>query len=142
MSAFLRSTSLAATVRTTARAFSSTTPRPLARITIIGNLTAPPELRPSQSGLDYLRYAVASNSGSGENRHASFFNVTSFVQEGGQRDFLLSLPKGTLVCVEGEASQSNYTDAEGKPRKGLSIVQRHLEVLRRPSGERELPPQE
>lgn len=78
-----------------ARAFSTTVPRPLAKITIIGNLADTPEVHPTSSGREILRYAVASNSGRGENRKTSWFRVTSFA-EGAQRDYLMNLPKG---CV-------------------------------------------
>ncbi|KAK4043184.1 glucose inhibited division protein A-domain-containing protein [Parachaetomium inaequale] len=135
MSAFLRTASRAAAVArpaTTARAFSSTASRPVARITIVGNLADSPELRASSTGREYLRYAVASNSGSADNRKTSWFNVSCFVDEGARRDFFQALPKGTMVMVEGDVTMSNYVDGEGKPRQGLNIAQRHLEVLRRP----------
>ncbi|AEO57640.1 hypothetical protein MYCTH_2304032 [Thermothelomyces thermophilus ATCC 42464] len=138
MSAFLRAASRAAVARpatvaaaAAARPFSSTGARPVARITIVGNLADSPELRASSTGREYLRYAVASNSGSGENRKTSWFNVSCF-DEGPRRDFFQSLPKGTLVLLEGDVSISNYVDGEGKPRQGLNITQRNLDVLRRP----------
>ncbi len=45
-----------------ARAFSTTSARPLAKITIIGNLTDSPELIPTSTGRELVRYSVASNS--------------------------------------------------------------------------------
>ncbi|KAK3902036.1 glucose inhibited division protein A-domain-containing protein [Staphylotrichum tortipilum] len=147
MSAFLRTTASAARAAglpaTAARSFSSSVPRPVARITIVGNLADTPELRASSTGREYLRYAVASNSGSGENRKTSWFNVSCFEGEGPRRSFYQTLTKGTLVMVEADASMSNYVDSEGKPRQGLNITQRNLEVLRRPfnpaAGEGEQP---
>ncbi|KAK4223700.1 single-stranded DNA-binding protein rim1, mitochondrial [Podospora fimiseda] len=131
MSAFLRTASRAvARPALAARTFSSTAKRDVAKITIVGNLADTPELRASSTGREYLRYSVASNTGSKENRTTSWFNVTSFQPEGPQRDFLASLGKGTLVMVDGDASISTYTDAEGKARQSLNIVQRSLEVLR------------
>ncbi|KAK5664367.1 hypothetical protein OQA88_590 [Cercophora sp. LCS_1] len=136
MSAFLRIASRAAATRTPARTFSSTARRDLARITLVGNLAGPPELKATSTGTELLRYSVASSHGPYDNRQTSWFNVTSFEGEGPRRDYLLSLPKGALVYVEGDATMNSYTDSEGVARKGLSIVQRHLEVLRRPqSGE-------
>lgn len=76
-----------------ARAFSTTTPRPLAKITIIGNLADTPEVHSTSTGREVLRYAVASNSGPRDNRKTSWFRVTSFA-EGPQRDYLMNLPKG------------------------------------------------
>ncbi|SPJ85337.1 related to single-stranded DNA-binding protein [Fusarium torulosum] len=114
-----------------ARAFSTTTPRPLAKITIVGNLADTPEVHPTSTGREVLRYAVASNSGRGENRKTSWFKVTSFA-EGAQRDYLMNLPKGATVYVEGDASLNTYTDSAGQNRTNFSVVQRNLEVLRRP----------
>ncbi|KAF4457562.1 hypothetical protein F53441_612 [Fusarium austroafricanum] len=114
-----------------ARAFSTTTPRPLAKITIIGNLADTPEVHPTSTGREVLRYAVASNSGTRDNRKTSWFRVTSFA-EGPQRDYLMNLPKGATVYIEGDASLNTYTDTNGQNRTSLSVVQRQLEVLRRP----------
>ncbi|KAJ4304456.1 Mitochondrial Translation Optimization [Collariella sp. IMI 366227] len=135
MSAFLRTASRTV-ARPAARTFSSTAQRPIARITIIGNLADAPELRASSTGREYLRYAVASNSGQGDNRKTSWFNVHCFEPEGRRRDFFQSLSKGTdrtMVMVEGEASMANYVDNEGKTRQALNVTQRNIEVLRRPN---------
>lgn len=78
---------------TTARSFSTTSPRSVARISIIGNLVDTPELQTTSSGRTLVRYAVASNSGPKDNRQVSFFRVASFA-DGGRRDYLLSLAKG------------------------------------------------
>ena len=102
MSAFLRTGSRAVcrpSAAAASRTFSSTASRPIARITIIGNLADSPELRASSTGREYLRYAVASNSGSGENRKTSWFNVSCFVNEGARRDFFQALPKGYVFCL-------------------------------------------
>ncbi|KAF5973610.1 single-stranded DNA-binding protein [Fusarium coicis] len=114
-----------------ARAFSTTTPRPLAKITIIGNLADTPEVHSTSTGREVLRYAVASNSGTRDNRKTSWFRVTSFA-EGPQRDYLMNLPKGASVYVEGDASLSTYTDSNGQNRSSFNVIQRTLEVLRRP----------
>ncbi|POS81544.1 hypothetical protein DHEL01_v200061 [Diaporthe helianthi] len=120
-----------------ARAFSTTPARPLAKITIVGNLVQTPELHATSTGREVLKYAVASNHGRGENAKTSYFRIASFEGEGPRRDYFQTLPKGTLVYIEGEASNDKYEDAEGKPRTTLNIVQRYLEVLRKPRGELE-----
>ncbi|KAL7927985.1 hypothetical protein ACQKWADRAFT_278410 [Trichoderma austrokoningii] len=134
MSSFLFRRATVATAGA-ARAFSTTSPRSIARITIVGNLADAPEAQiggTEQNPKEYVRYAVASNSGSKENRVTSWFRVTSFV-EGPRRDFLLGLAKGTLVYVEGDASITSYTDSNGQTRQGLSVIQRQIEVLKRPT---------
>jgi hypothetical protein len=84
-----------------ARAFSTSSPRSIARISIIGNLADTPELHATSSGREILRYAVASNTGPRDNRQTSWFRVTSFADAGPRRDFLLSLPKGYVFASLG-----------------------------------------
>lgn len=84
-----------------ARAFSTTSPRPLAKITIIGNLADTPELHSTSTGREIVRYAVASNSGPRDNRKTSWFKITSFA-EGPGRDYLMNLPKGCVFFIRFE----------------------------------------
>ncbi|RYP80717.1 hypothetical protein DL770_006131 [Monosporascus sp. CRB-9-2] len=116
-----------------ARAFSASARRDIAKIILVGNLAATPEVKPTSTGREYVEYAVASNEGSGEKRSTSWFRVTSWVEEGPRRDFLTNLAKGSTVYVEGDAVMNNYTDAEGKQRSRLRIFQRNLQVLRKPA---------
>lgn len=94
---FLARRATAAGAASATRAFSTSAPRSVARISIIGNLADTPELQPTSSGREILKYAVASNSGPKDNRQTSWFRVTSFA-EGPRRDFLLSLPKGYVAA--------------------------------------------
>ncbi len=105
------------------RAFSTSSSRGLARISIIGHLADTPELQATSTGHEVLKYAVASNSGSKDNRHTSWFRVASFEPEGPRRDYLRTLPKGAQVFVEGDISLNTYEDAEGKTRSAVNIVQ-------------------
>ncbi|ORY69758.1 uncharacterized protein BCR38DRAFT_334273 [Pseudomassariella vexata] len=120
-----------------ARPFSATIPRPVAKITIVGNLAATPELKATSTGRELVEYAVASNSGPKDKRVTSWFRVTSFVEEGPRRDFMTSIPKGSTVFVQGNATIRTYQDAEGNNRTALNIVQSDLEVLKRPQPQSE-----
>ncbi|KAH8658633.1 hypothetical protein BGZ60DRAFT_472005 [Tricladium varicosporioides] len=112
------------------RAFSTSAPRSsFAKMTIIGNLADTPELVATSTGREILKYTIGTSSGPRDNQKTSWFKVTSFANEGPQRDFIASLDKGTLVYVEGEATMSQYQDSEGKNRSSLNIVQQKLEVL-------------
>lgn len=95
MSSFLFRRATAASAGA-ARSFSTSSPRSVARISIIGNLADTPEIQATSSGREILKYAVASNTGPKDNRQTSWFRVTSFA-EGPRKDFLLSLPKGYVV---------------------------------------------
>ncbi|KAG6303027.1 hypothetical protein E4U09_001131 [Claviceps aff. purpurea] len=130
MSSFLFRRATAASA-CAARSFSTSTPRSFARITVVGHLADTPEATTTSTGKEIIKYAVASNHGTKDNRQTSWFKITNFA-DGPRRDFMLSLSKGTLVLVEGEASLKNYQDKEGQPRSVLNITQRNIEVLKRP----------
>ncbi|KAE8349823.1 hypothetical protein BDV28DRAFT_140380 [Aspergillus coremiiformis] len=115
-----------------ARSFSSSSSRSLARMIVTGRLAATPELQATSSGQDIIRYTVATSTGTRDNQKTSWFRIASFDQ-GPQRDFLLNLQKGTLVLIEGNASLREWEDAEGKKQNTLNIVQRSIEVLKRPN---------
>lgn len=91
-----------------ARAFSTTPSRPLAKITIVGNLVQTPELQATSTGREVLKYAVASNTGRGDNTKTSYFRVSSFEAEGPRRDYFQTLPKGSVspyIVFHGHESQ-------------------------------------
>ncbi|KAF7556077.1 hypothetical protein G7046_g6410 [Stylonectria norvegica] len=113
------------------RAFSTTAPRPMAKITIIGNLAAEPEVAELTNGREVVRYSLASNTGGRDNRKTSWFRITSF-QEGPQRDFLLGLQKGSMLYVEGEAVMTTTKDpTTGVSKTNLNVTQRVIELLKR-----------
>jgi hypothetical protein len=94
MSFLLRTSSAFRATPTCARAFSSTRPSQLARMTVVGRLgTAPEEISVSSGDRTLVRYVIGTNYGKGEKQKTSWFRVASFV-EGPQKDFLLSVPKG------------------------------------------------
>ena len=78
------------------RSFSTTVPRPLAKMQLIGRLAEQPELMPTSTGREIVRYAIGVNGSQRDengNRPTSWFKIASFA-EGPQRELLLSLPKG------------------------------------------------
>jgi hypothetical protein len=104
MSSFLARRAAAAAAPRVARAFSTTSARAHAKITIVGNLAATPELHATSTGRELLKYAVASTRGHGENDKTSWFRITAFENEGPRRDYFQSLPKGCvkLACPKEE----------------------------------------
>ncbi|KAK0947922.1 ssDNA-binding protein, mitochondrial [Friedmanniomyces endolithicus] len=131
---------VAAPLRTTAAAAFSTSPaRPLSKMQLIGRLADSPELTPTSTGRDVIRYALGVSSGPrGEdgNRATSWFRIASFV-EGAQRELLLSLPKGTQMYVEAEAKMDTYQAQDGSNRTQLNLLQRSFEALARPQNRSE-----
>ena len=77
-----------------ARAFSTTPATRLAKITIIGRLADQPEIQPTSTGREIIKYALGTDTGFKDNKQTSWFRITSFDQEGPRRDYLTGLPKG------------------------------------------------
>lgn len=79
------------------RAFSTTRSNSLARMQLIGRLADTPELTPTSTGREMVRYALGVSAGprdeSTGQRPTSWFRVASFA-EGPQKDFLVGLQKG------------------------------------------------
>ena len=65
--------------------------RTMAKMSIIGRLTADPEVITTLSGHECVRYTVAK--GHGKDKYPSFFRIMMF-EEGKDRETLLGLPKG------------------------------------------------
>ena len=85
------------TTRTTtpslARAFSTTRPSQLARMTLVGRIGADPELAETSKG-SVIKYVVGTSYGPKDNRQTSWFRVASFAPEGPTRDYIMGLGKG------------------------------------------------
>ncbi|OCL10946.1 nucleic acid-binding protein [Glonium stellatum] len=120
-----------ATSSLSVRAFSSTARASVARMSIVGRLAATPEEATIANGRSLVRYALGTSYGKPENRKTSWFKIAAF-SEGSQKDFLLSLPKGTLLYVDADARMESFTDKEGNQRTSLNLIQSKLDVLSRP----------
>lgn len=75
------------------RAFSTSRPSQLARLTLVGRLGVDPELIETSKGTQIIRYVIGTSHGPKDNRQTSWFRVASFA-EGPQRDYLMGLSKG------------------------------------------------
>ncbi|KAF2638982.1 hypothetical protein P280DRAFT_430562 [Massarina eburnea CBS 473.64] len=117
--------------RMSTRAFSTTPRAALARMSIVGRLGSAPEEINVANDRTLVRYVLGSSIGKGEDRRTSWFRVASFTV-GPQRDFLLSLPKGSLLYVDADARMDTFTDNDGNKRSNLSLIAKSFEVLSRP----------
>ncbi|CAO2649498.1 Nn.00g068830.m01.CDS01 [Neocucurbitaria sp. VM-36] len=126
----LRTSTAAARAPAFARAFSSTPRSQLARMTVVGRLGVAPEEVTVSGDRTLVRYVVGTSYGKGEDKKTSWFRIASFVQ-GPQKDYLLSVPKGSLLYVDADARMETYVDAEGNKRSNLSLVARNFDVLSR-----------
>ncbi|KAL9618298.1 MAG: hypothetical protein Q9160_006948 [Pyrenula sp. 1 TL-2023] len=106
--------------------------RSYARMTIIGNLGATPEVTTLSNGKEVVRYVVASNFGSRENPKTSWFRIALYEPKDATREYLTNLRRGTLMHVEADAALGSYQDeATGKSHTALNLIQKNMSVLRR-----------
>lgn len=94
-------------------------------VTIVGNLTRPPELRFTQSGKAVANLGVACNrlvSRPGEERkeETSFFNVTAWDSLG--QNVADALNVGDRVVVTGRLQQRSWETDEGDKRSTVEIT--------------------
>lgn len=95
-------------------------------ITVVGNLTADPELRFTQSGVAVASFTVASTprafdrqSGEWKDQEALFMRCS--VWRDAAENVAESLEKGSRVIVQGRLKQRSYTDRDGNNRTSIEL---------------------
>lgn len=87
--------------------------------TIMGRLTADPELRVATSGKEICRFTVAVDRPGGD-RVADFIKVICF---GNTANFVEKyFRKGSMIAVQGRIQTGSYTDDKGIKRYTVEIV--------------------
>lgn len=111
----------------------------LNKVMLIGNLTADPEVRPTQSGvaLTELRLAVnrvLSGRNDGERREeTTFLDVTCWNRTAEVAAQYLA--KGRSVYIEGRLQQDTWEDKQtGQRRSRIRVVAENLQILDRREG--------
>ncbi|WFD29377.1 lipoyl synthase [Malassezia sp. CBS 17886] len=120
------------------RAFSTTPSAALSRVSLIGRLVAPPEVRESRNGKEYLRYVVATTDplgppnedGSPPAPTSSFHSVFAFGDTTVNR--LRDLQKGTLLFVEADFRVTRAPSDSDVPQDQWLVQHRSYNVLARP----------
>jgi single-strand DNA-binding protein len=100
------------------------------KLTIIGNLTADPELRTIPSGISVCTFTVAVNrrySSNKDERQTDFFRVAAWRQLGENCSRFLT--KGKKVCVIGEVSARAFEGKDGTLRASLEVTADEVEFL-------------
>lgn len=95
--------------------------------TIMGRLTAAPELKVTESGTSVLRFCVAverAYTPKGQERQTDFINIVAWRQiaEFIDRNF----GKGQMIAVTGEINTRKYQDSQGISRTAFEIVAREV----------------
>ena len=85
-------------------------------VSLIGRLTADPELRTTQSGVSMARFSVAVDRRvkAGEERQADFINIVAWRQTA---EFVCKyFSKGQRIAITGSIRTGSYTDRDGNKR--------------------------
>lgn len=96
------------------------------KLTIIGNLTADPVLRTTQSGVNVCTFTVAVSNRYNRER-PDFFQVTAWRKLGEMCAQYLA--KGRKVAVYGPVSAHAYNNGQGEPRCSLDLTADDVEFL-------------
>jgi single-strand DNA-binding protein len=95
-------------------------------ITVVGNLTADPELRYTQSGLAVVNFTIASTPRSFDRQANEWKDGEAmFLRASCWREFAEhvagSLSKGSRVIATGRLKQRSYQDREGQNRTAIEL---------------------
>lgn len=95
-------------------------------ITVIGNLTADPELRFTQSGVAVAGFTIAStprtfDRQSNEWKDGETLFMRCSIWRDAAENVASSLEKGTRVVAQGRLKQRSFTDREGQNRTSIEL---------------------
>lgn len=91
----------------------------LNNITIMGRLTATPELKTTNGGIPVCSFSVACDR-DGRDEKTDFIDVVCFSKTA---EFAARwLAKGRLVAAQGSLRTNEWTDKEGKKRKSYNVL--------------------
>jgi single-strand DNA-binding protein len=96
------------------------------RVTLVGRLTAKPELRQTQSDIAYAKFTLAVNR-QFKKDEADFINCVAWKKQA--ETISQYLDKGSLISLDGRIQTNSYTDKEGKKRVSFDVVVDSVEFL-------------
>lgn len=94
----------------------------LNKVILMGRLTADPDLKQTQSGVNVVSFSIAVDRdySNGEEKQTDFINIVAWRQtaEFISKYFL----KGRMIAVEGSLQTRNYTDGNGNKRNITEVL--------------------
>lgn len=97
------------------------------KVMLIGNLTRDPEFMTSASNINVCKFAIAINSGFGDNSRTDYFNIVTW--RNSAECCYKYLKKGSKVCVIGSLQNNDYIDKDGIKRHNVIINASEVEFL-------------
>ena len=96
-------------------------------VSLIGRLTADPELKHTQSGKGFTRFTVAVDRAvkTGEEKQTDFINIVAWNQTA---EFVCKyFSKGQRIALTGAIRTGDYTDKDGKKRYTFEVWANNVE---------------
>jgi len=100
------------------------------KVTLVGRLTAKPELRYTAGNTAYTRFTIAVNrsfSNSEGKREADFIGVVAWRKQA--ETVAKYFDKGSLIGIEGRLQTGSYDDKDGNKRYSMDVVLDNFEFL-------------
>lgn len=89
-------------------------------VVLQGRLTADPELKTTTSGKYVTSFAIANETGYGENKKTNFINVVAWQKTA---EFVTKyFSKGSAIGIEGKINTRQYQDKNGNNRTLFEVV--------------------
>lgn len=96
-------------------------------VTLMGRLTADPELRTTTTGKEVATFSIAVDRSfvkAGEQRQADFINIVVW---GSTAKFIRDyFSKGSMIAIQGSIQTRNYEDKNGNKRTAFEVVAREV----------------
>ena len=96
------------------------------RVSLVGRLTAKPELRYTSSQIAFTKFSIAVNRAFNR-EETDFINITAWRKQA--ENVCNYLDKGSLVAVDGRIQTGSYTDKEGNKRFSFDVVADSVQFL-------------
>lgn len=104
-------------------------------VSLIGRLTADPELKHTQSGTAFTRFSIAVDRNfvkQGEEKQADFINIVAWQQ---RAEFICRyFSKGNRIAITGQIRTGSYTDKDGNKRYTFEVQADNVEFCESKNG--------
>ncbi len=96
-------------------------------VTLMGRLTADPELRTTTTGRSVCSFSIAverSYAKAGEQRQADFINIVAW--ENTANFISRYFGKGSMIAIQGQIQTRGYEDKNGNKRTAFEVIAREV----------------
>lgn len=94
---------------------------------LTGRLTADAELKTTPNGVSVCTFAIAVDSGYGENKQTDFINIVAWRQTA---EFVSKyFNKGSMIGIEGSIKTRKYQDKNGNTRTAFEVVANNVQFM-------------